>query len=393
MHGTRQPDVLVDLTPLDTNSRYTGIGRYVRELGGALAALPDRDRHGLTIQGLIALDGDEAVGSAVWNGSANVRWPPDREIAWLVARRVTLPRTLRRVRPRLFHATHPVGTPRFTGVPRVVTCHDLVRLVLHRDYLPGRWIYRRALFFAETLRYRTARRVLAISLHTADELMRVLHVPASKIDVVNLGIDLDRYHVFRDDERRVVDAVKQRYGLDKPYLVYVGAADPRKNVDVLLAAFARATVDGLDLALVGRARASDRQAFDRAMEAAGRPPGVRSLGFVPEDDLPALLAGAAALVTCSTHEGFPYVHLGAMACGCPVIAPGVTSMRDTVAEASFVVPPRDVPATADAIRRVVCETALRDQLADAGVRCAARFSVRDTARGTAESYARALALG
>jgi glycosyltransferase involved in cell wall biosynthesis len=266
-----------------------------------------------------------------------------------------------------------------------------VPLVLHHDYLPGRPVYRRALWAAEALRFHTARRVLAISKHTAEELMQVLHVPASKIDVADLGVDLDRYHVFEGDDRRQIDAARAKYRLEKPYIFYIGAADPRKNVDILIAAFAQARIDGLELVLIGRPRPSDQRAFDRAIEAAGRPVGVRFLGFVPEEDLPAVVAGGVAFVCCSTHEGFPNVHLEAMACGCPVITPGITSMRDTVAADSLVVPPRDTAATSDAIRRIVGEPALRRQLVAAGLRCAARFSLKNTALASVECYARALA--
>jgi glycosyltransferase involved in cell wall biosynthesis len=391
MTGSAELDVLVDLTPLDTNSRYTGTGRYVHELAVSIAALSDRERHGLAIGGLVALDGDAAVGPLVWNGSREVRWPASREVAWLMARRLRLPGTLRRIRPRLFHATRAAGTPRFAGVPRVVTCLDLVPLVLHEQYLPRRPFYRRALLAAEALRFHTARRVLAISRHTADELMQVLRVPASKIDVANLGVDLDRYHPFQGEALRQVSDARAKYQLERPYILYIGAADPRKNVDVLIAAFAQARVEDLELALVGRPRPSDRRAFDRAIEAAGRPRGVRFLGFVPEDELPAVIAGGVALVSCSTHEGFPLVHLEAMACGCPVITPGVASMRDTIAGDALVVPPRDVAATSEAIRRLAREPSLRAQLADAGLRCAAGFSLKQTALATVDCYARALA--
>lgn len=385
------PDVLVDLTPLDTFSRFTGTGRYVRELALALAALSADERLGLTVGGLVALDGDRPVGSLEWPGSAELRWTPSQELAWLMARRMRLPFTLRRVRPSLFHSTYSPGTPRGSGVPRVVTCLDLVPLVLHADYLPRRPVYRRLLQAAEALRFHSARRVQAISRNTADELMQVLNVPASRIDVVYLGVDLDRYRVFEGEEARAAERVRHQYGLDKPYVFYIGAADPRKNVDVLIAAFARARVDDLELVLIGKPRPSDERAFQRALAAANHPRGVRFLGFVPESDLPAVIAGGIAFVCCSTHEGFPNVHLEAMACGCPTITPASTSIGETLTDAVLMVPPRDIDATADAIRQVVADAGLRRQLAEAGARRAQRFSWRNTALGTVESYARALA--
>jgi glycosyltransferase involved in cell wall biosynthesis len=385
------PDVLVDLTPLDTPMRFSGTGRYIHELGRALTALSTSERQGLSIAALISIDRNAPVGALDWTGNDSVSWEDWRESAWLMTRRTRLPFTLRHARPRLFHSTYALGTPRGSGVPRVITCLDLVRLVHHADYLPGRPVYRRLLQIAEALRYHSARRVIAISKNSADEAMELLRVPASKIDVVYLGVDLDRYRPLEGEDACRAAGIRRRYALDKPYVFYLGAADPRKNIDVLIAAFARAQVDDLELLLIGKLRPSDEAALQQAMHAAGQPAGVRLLGFVPEADLPAIIAGAHALVCCPTHEGFPNVHLEAMACGCPVIAPATTSMRETISDVTLVVPPRDVSATADAIRRIAHDAALRRQLAEAGVRRAQRFSWRHTALGTVESYARALA--
>lgn len=383
-------DILIDLTPLGTPMRFTGTGRYIHELGLALAKLSRDERRGLSIAGLVALTGDAAVGQVEWPGRESGGWGQWRELEWLMARRTRLPFTLRRAKARLFHATYALGTPRGSGTPRVITCLDLVRLVHHADYLAGRPIYRRLLHLAEALRYHSARRVLAISQNSADEAMQLLRVPASKIDVVHPGVDLERYRVFEGEEACRAAQTRQQYRLDRPYIFYLGAADPRKNIDVLIAAFAKARVDDLELLWIGKPRPSDQAAFDKAMANAGHPRGVRALGFVPEPDLPAIIAGALALVCCPTHEGFPNVHIEAMACGCPVIAPATTSMRETIADVMLVVPPRDVAATADAIRRIAGDAALRRQLSAAGVARAQHFSWRNTALGTVECYARAL---
>jgi glycosyltransferase involved in cell wall biosynthesis len=384
-------DVLVDLSALDTSSRYTGTGRYVHELGIALQQLSSSERRGLSIGALAAIQGPEPMGPLDWPGSAELRYRADREAAWLMDRRLWLPWTLRRLKPRLFHATYHMGTPRGSGVPRVVSCLDLIRLVRHEEYMPGRWAYRRALAVAEGARFHAATRVLAISQHTADDLVRLLHVPARKVDVALLGVDLARYHPFEGAEAEAARATRARHRLsERGYLFYAGLADPRKNVDVLIAAFARAKLEGLELVIIGKQRAADMRRIDAALSRAGRPPSVRLLGFVPEDDLPAIIEGALALVFCSTYEGFGNVPIEAMACGCPVIHTGLTSMRETVADAGLVVPARDVQATAAAIRRIVTEASLYAELRRAGLARAAGFSWKNTALGTVECYAKAL---
>jgi glycosyltransferase involved in cell wall biosynthesis len=384
-------DVLVDLTPLDTASRHTGTGRYVYELGLALAGLDERERQGLSIGALTALEGPQTTGPLGWPGSPTPRYDESGETAFLMARRTRLPWTLRHLAPRLFHATYHMGTPRGSGVPRVVTCLDLIRLVLHDEYLAGRPVYRRVLLANEAARFHSARRVLAISEFTANDAMRLLGVPASKIDVALLGVDLDRYRLFTPEESTAAAAVQARYGLgSRPYLFYMGRADPRKNVDILIRAFARAALPDLDLAIIGPMRGSDQALIDRAMKDAGHPRGVKFLGLVPEEDLPSIIHGSLAFVFCSTYEGFGNVPIEAMACGCPVVHTGLTSMKETVADAGLLVPPRDVDATADAIRRLVREPSLRKHLAAAGHARAQRFSWKNTALATVDSYTRAL---
>jgi glycosyltransferase involved in cell wall biosynthesis len=382
-------DVLVDLTPLDTPSRWTGTGRYLFELGRALAALSPSEARGLKVGGLTSLDG-ASPHDLLWEGSPTPIY--DAESGWLMARRMRLPFTLRRLRPRLFHAPYHLGTPRGSGVPRVVSCLDLIRFVLHEEYFGERHFYRRLLLAIERARFQSATRVMAISQHTADDLMRLLNVPASRIDITYLGVDLERYRPpATDDEAAQARAARERYQLQEGgYLFYVGAADPRKNVDVLVKAYARAKLSDVELVLIGKLRRSDEQAYERALAEAGQPRGVRFLGFVPEEDLPAIMCGALAFVFCSTYEGFGNVPVEAMACGCPVITTGATSMRETVGDAGLLVPPRDVEATTDAIRRLATEPTLRRELAEAGIARAARFSWHNTALATVESYERAL---
>ncbi|HEY4121758.1 MAG TPA: glycosyltransferase family 1 protein [Byssovorax sp.] len=392
MPPSAAPDVLLDVTPLDTASRHTGTGRYVAALARAIAALSPREREGLDVRALTSLDGPSPVGPLTLSPTGAPPLGADDEVAWLMARRTTLAATLRRIRPRLFHAPVRVGTPRGSLVPRVVTCLDLIPLVLHADYMPGRWAYRRLAFALEAARFHGARRVVAISRFTADELVRVLGVPASRVDAVPLGVDLDRFHPARTEaERAVVAATLARRGLDlRPYLVHVGAADPRKNVDTLVEGFARARLDDVDLVFVGRLRPADEVAIERAFDASARPANVRRLGYVPDDELPAILSGALALPFTSSYEGFGFTPLEAMACGCPVIASAVTSIAEVCGGATLDVPPRDARALAAALRRLIAEPTLAADLRRAGALRASTFDWRSTALGTIASYARAL---
>lgn len=382
-------DVLIDLTALDTASRFTGTGCYIHELAHALAALNEHEREGLALSALIDLRGPNAEGPLRYEPGAR-RHDSNGEIAWLNRRRLTLPFTLRRLRPRLFHAPYPLGTPRFCGIPRVVTCHDLLKHVLHEDYLPGRPIYRRLLFAADCMRYHGAQRVIANSEHTAHDLVRLCRIAANRVDVVYMGVDLGRYHPFEGEEALAAERIRQRYGVKKDqYLYYLGTADPRKNVDVLIESYARSGVE-VPLLLLGRMRPSDMKCIDAAMARANQPEGVRLVGLVPDADLPALVEGALGLVFCASYEGFGIPPVEAMASGCPVIHTGLTSMKETMGDAGLLIPERNIDATAAAIRELAKDTALRRQLREAGLARAQRFSWRNTALATVQSYVKAL---
>jgi glycosyltransferase involved in cell wall biosynthesis len=383
-------DVLVDYTPLETPTRFTGIGHYIASLGRALAALGDRERAGLSLCALGAPGGSRAIGPLSFAGSPEPRYGG---IEMLLRRRTELVPTLLRHRPRLFHMTQPMGTPRGAFIPRVVTCHDILPLVLYRDYLPGGRPYLELMRAIDAARYWGARRIIAISRHTADDLVRVLGVPPRRIDVVPHGVDHERFRPPRSPEEASSWAgVRKRLGVDQtPYFVYVGAADPRKKVDQLIEAFARAKLDGVDLVLAGYLRPSHREAVEAALDRAGRPASIRVLGYVADEDLVPLLAGALALVYPSIYEGFGLPVLEAMASGCPVITTHASSLGEVAGDAALIVPPADLGALTRALVQAAREPALRAELREKGLERAARFSWRETALGTVDVYVRALA--
>jgi glycosyltransferase involved in cell wall biosynthesis len=381
-------DVLLDMTPLLTRSRLRGIGHYVVWLARAIDALSEREREGLDIAALVALFGDRAVGDLGWEGPSGEA--PMDLIPWLMRRRTLLVPTLARLRPRLFHATHAWGTPRGSGVLRVATCHDLILHELHQDYLPGRWAYRRLLRLVDAGRFHSARRVIAISQYTASSLMRLLRIPARRIDVIPHGVDHDRFRPPASDaERREAEGIRESLGLTRPYLLNLGGADVRKSVDTLVVAFGKAAVD-VDLVLVGHHDPGDVARIDRALEQAGSPANVRRLGFVPDAAVPAILTGALALVFPSVAEGFGLPLLEAMASGCPVITTLGTALSEVAGDAALFAPARDAAALADAMRRIVREDNLRNDLRRAGLARAAGYSWRNAALQTVASYHRAL---
>jgi glycosyltransferase involved in cell wall biosynthesis len=183
-------------------------------------------------------------------------------------------------------------------------------------------------------------------------------------------------------------AVRNRYGLQGPYLLYVGTLHPRKNLVRLVQAFARLPAllsaagrptPGLQLVLAGRKGwlYDDIFAQVRRLDLEDR---VILTGYVPDEDLPALLSAARAFVFPSLYEGFGLPVVEAMACGTPVVCANTSSLPEVAGDAALLVDPLDEGAIAAALARLLSDDDLHRELVDRGFRQAARFSWQRCAR-------------
>jgi glycosyltransferase involved in cell wall biosynthesis len=172
---------------------------------------------------------------------------------------------------------------------------------------------------------------------------------------------------FRRAAAGEVARVRRRYDLQRPYLLAVGALEPRKNLGTLVAAHRRlreTTGWAGDLVLAG----GDGWRLDpRALA------GARQVGFVPDADLPALYTGAELFACPSLYEGFGLPVVEAMACGAPVVCSDIPVFREVAGDAALRVPPTDAAAMAEGIGRVLGDPALRRDLAGWGLERARRF--------------------
>lgn len=273
----------------------------------------------------------------------------------------------------LFVPAHvvPLLHPRRTAV----TIHDLGYLHLpetHPDWS------RRSLDWSTRWSVRAARSVIAVSGATRDDLVASLHVPARKIAVVHHGVRAG----LRRPPADAIAATLARLGIAAPYLLFLGTVQPRKNLARLIEAF-RVVDAGLPHRLVVAGRLGWlTEPITAAVAARGLTGRVHFAGYVPDDDLPALYAGAAAFVLPSLYEGFGMPALEAMACGVPVIASATTSLPEIVGDAGVLIDPLDTTALARAMIAVVTDDALRARLIAAGLRRAASFTWERCARET-----------
>lgn len=252
------------------------------------------------------------------------------------------------------------------ALPSVVTIHD----VGHR-HLPKTYTRRARWYLEATTRYaaRRANRLIAVSQSTADDLTRFYGVPGGRIAVVHSGVDPR----FRPQSPQAVADVTRRLQLDEPYFVYVGRNHPRKNLPLLRRAFGAARRAGLPAQLVLAGPGHDPASSED---------GIVVLHYVPPDDLPALYAGAIAMVLPSRFEGFGFPALEAMRCGTAVIASNAGALPEIVGSAGVLLSPDDPGAWSQAMLELAHDPDLQRRLIAAGMTRSARFTWEAAAEKT-----------
>ena len=259
----------------------------------------------------------------------------------------------------------------------VTTIHDLGYRYFPDEHPPAtRWVRR----LSNRWSARRATRVIAISGATRDDLVRLEGVRPDKITVVHHG---HAPWFRRIDDAAQVDAVRGRHGLDRPYFLFIGTLQPRKNLERLLAAFDHLAASHPEpvLALVG-AMGWQSERLERALAAIRARDRVRLLGYVDDADVPPLLSGSLGLAFPSLYEGFGLPALEAMACGTPVLTSATSSMPEVVGEAGLLVDPLDVDAIAAGLARFADDVELRRDLGRRGEARAAGFTWERAARET-----------
>lgn len=316
----------------------TGSGRGVeRYVAGMLGALDGMDVRVLLPRGA-ALPEDVRADA--------VRHPaPSRLLhgAGAIAGRPRIDRLLGSVDVVWLPAPAPVAVG--AGTPLVVTIHDLSFLERPRDYTAYERTWHRIARVDQMVR--RAAHVVTDTEATARLVRERFGAP--RVDVVPAGPGDPGPPTGAAE----LTAVRARYALPRRYFLFVGALEPRKGIDVLVAAHARAGVDA-GLVLVGEGRLVPRGAD------------VRVLGRVSRADKAALYAGALAVVLPSWVEGYGYPPLEGYAHGTPAIVSDVPALRETAGDGARYVAPGDVDALAGALRELAGDDALRRRLAQRG---------------------------
>jgi glycosyltransferase involved in cell wall biosynthesis len=360
-----------------------GIGSYVRNLVHAIARRPEARAYRFRVY-VRGADRDALPGLP-----DNFAIVEEESPGYSVSELTRFAWRLLRERLDLYHATHYVIPP--LARPRaVVTIHDIIH-VLYPQFLPSR----AALLYARVMIRRALRRadrIITVSYNSKRDLVDYFGIPPARIDVIYNGVAAP----FRPDiPRPERERVAARYGLSRPYLLFLGGEKPHKNVRNVIRAFAEARrARALPHALVlAGPMPSNRSRVDALIDALELGTRVVRTGIVPDEDLPGLFAGADAFLYPTLYEGFGLPVVEAMACGVPVLTSSTSALQEIAGGYAYLVDPMDVDSIARGIVDLATDAARRAEFAALGARRALEFSWDRAAEQTLRVYSETLARG
>ena len=352
-----------------------GIGTHVRNLVGRLVRL-ERSVDWV----LFHRPGDEGQLPA----GERVHLVAERAGHYSLGELTSLSARARELRLDLFHAPHYV-LPLRLPCPAVVTIHDLIHLTA-REYRGLSRLYAR---FMIGRAVRVAARVITVSHASEREILRRFPRARAKLAVVANGVE-DVFHPRPREEAAAFAA--EAFGVNGPFLLFVGNPKGHKNLDLLLEGFVRLArrYPALHLLVVG-GNERQRRALARRGERLGFGGRLRLAGALDREALTLLYVAAACFVFPSRHEGFGLPPLEAMACGTPVASSSSASLPEVLGPAAAYFSPESVDSLVEAICRLLDDPALRERLVRLGLERARLFSWDDAARQTLAIYREALA--
>jgi Glycosyltransferase len=317
------------------------------------------------------------------------RWPNVRV-------RLTLPHTplvripltlsveLRRRPVDILHVQYT--SPPFTPCPVVNTIHDLSFEHLPETFKRRSWRQMRLTIRRSA---QSAAHIITDSEYSRNDILTTYSLPPDRVTATPLAAS-SRFRPVGDSSE--LERVRKKYGISGDYILTVGSIQPRKNMPRLIRAYAQlcreAKLESIPKLIVAGKRA---WLFDDTLDAAENS-AVRDqilfVGYVPEEDLPALYTAAKCFVYPSYFEGFGIPTLEAMRCGTPTITSDRTCFPEIIGDAGLMVDPFDERAILEVLVRVLGDEKLRKELSEKGTKRASLYDWKETARQTLKVYDR-----
>jgi len=354
----------------------TGSGQYTHCLVGELMALETE----YTL--LLPREAKPSTGDPHHRFIATP-FPKNENLAKVWFEQVSFPRACRGM--DVAHVPY-FAPPLYPSIPTVVTIHDLIPLILpaYKGSILVRF-YTRLVSIAA----KRATAIITDSHSSKRDIINLLNIPGEKVQVIPLAAD-ERFKPGVGTA--ALDRVRRRYSLPQEFILYLGGFDQRKNLNTLFRGFRglkERLGDKCPLVIAGTLPSEDTAFFPHPRclaEEVGVSDSVRFIGWVSEEEKPALYSLATLFLYPSLYEGFGLPPLEAMACGTPVIASNAASLPEVVGDGGVLVDPQEPAAWAEAMVSLLTSPQKRENLSAKGVEQAQRFSWQRTARETLEAY-------
>lgn len=366
------------------SSRFTGIGRYVYELTENLFRMDQKNEYVLFF--------NEPEFSHFTVPNDRVKKVLVDAPHYSLAEQTKFLHVLNKEKLDLMHFTH-FNAPIFYRRPSVVTIHDLTL-----SFYPGKKmssiLYRFGYHVTIKSAVKKAKKIIAVSFNTKKDLQKLFSAPDEKISVIYEGVH-EKFQPVKDQvDQKKLDNVKEKYRLDKPYLLYTGVWRSHKNLPNLLHAFHILKNEyGFDgsLVITGRKDPVYAPELEEKTLSLKLEDDVIFTGLVEEKDLVPLYNGALAYVFPSLYEGFGLPPLEAMQCGVPVIASDISSIPEICGKENAVFfDPKNPEDMAEKIFEVTSQKALREKLIANGLQRVKQFSWTKMTVETLRVYDQAL---
>ncbi len=263
----------------------------------------------------------------------------------------------------LFHASNQTRVPP-RKIPLSATIHDMTCWLMPQLHTEAN--VRADLSYSRSV-LRHASGLIAVSENTKQDAVRMLDIEPDRIEVIYSGVD-ERFFSAQPLTRQ------------RPYVLFLGTIEPRKNVNTLIDAWRSVSPElrqQYDLLIAGPAGWNSEDTLARLGSGADN---IHYLGYVAESDIPSLTAGATAFAYVSLYEGFGFPVAQAMAAGVPVVTSNNSCLPEVAGEGAVYVDPRSPSEIASALERVLSDASLRARLSAAGRARAERYRWQECAR-------------
>jgi len=263
----------------------------------------------------------------------------------------------------------------------VFTTHDVAYEIFPDAFTP---FMRNYLKWSTRFAVRHAKKILAVSQATKNDLIKLYSADPDKIAVTHLGLDAER---FSPKNYEQVQAILDKYGLVyQKYALFVGTIQPRKNISKLVDAFEKLRKQNRveEKLVIAGGKGWLWEPILEKIKTAGKDGSIKYLDYLAKEDLPSVIAGARLLTLPALYEGFGLPPLEAMASGVPVVVSNVSSMPEVVGDAGMLVDPGSADDIARGLLEVLTDPELRAQMIEKGLARSKEFSWENTAKKTLE---------